>query len=62
MLSQDAFLAIAKLRLAPTLAGLRLALFPFDPASHPATNPPIRTVVSSQQKQLQQPKLTVQLQ
>ena len=31
MLSQDTFLGIAKLRLAPTLAGLRLTLFPFDP-------------------------------
>ena len=34
MLGQDTFLAVAKLRIAPVLAELRLALFPFDPASH----------------------------
>ena len=45
----------AKLSLAPASAGLRLALFPFDPATHPPTG----IVVSSQQKQLKQLKLTV---
>ena len=34
MLGQDTFQAVANLRLAPALAGLSLALFPFDPASH----------------------------
>ena len=37
MLGQDTFLAVAKLRLAQALAGLRLTLFPFDPATHPPT-------------------------
>ena len=58
MLGQDTFLAIAKLRLAPALAGLRLALFPFVTASHPPTG----IGFSSQQKQLKQPKLTVHAQ
>ena len=34
MLGQDSFLAIAKLCLAPALAGLRLALFRFDQSNH----------------------------
>ena len=34
------FSYIAKLSLAPASAGLRLALFPFDPATHPSTHPP----------------------
>jgi len=33
MFGQDTFLAVANLCLAPALAGLRLGLFPFDPAS-----------------------------
>ena len=60
MLGQDSFLAIAKLRLAPALAGLRLGLFRFDQSNHPPTLLPTGIVVSSQQ--LQQPKLTVQAQ
>ena len=44
MLGQDTFLAIAMLRLASALAGLRLALFPFDPASQPHTHSPMLTV------------------
>ena len=39
MLGQDTFLVIAKLHLAAALAGLRIALFLFDPASQPATHP-----------------------
>ena len=42
MLGQDTFLAVAKLRVAPALAGLRLALFPSDPASQSPTLPTYR--------------------
>ena len=34
------FPQIAKLSPAPASAGLRLALFPFDPATHPPTHLP----------------------
>ena len=37
---ENSYLLIAKLSLGPASAGLRLALFPFDPASQPPTHLP----------------------
>ena len=47
---------IAKLSPTPALAGLRLALFPFDPPTHPTSHPP-GIVVETQGRQLKQLQL-----